>query len=168
MLVLSIGFGLILSAEFFFGPRLPPAKLFLYVLGISVEIIGIWLYFRKNREWKREIKKQIIETKLNEGEEILKVFAGGRRITKFKGSIGKWCLTNQRLIYEGSPPTISDSEPETLIFSMENFEGAEIIKRSMFDKYLEVRFVTETNEETVQIWVKKLEELKELLQKSKS
>jgi hypothetical protein len=165
--VVGIALGLILSADFV-GYHIPPVRLFLYVFGTFILIIGILLPFRKNREWRREIKKQIIETRLNEGEEILKVLAGGRRLSKFEGSIGKWCLTNQRLIYEGSIPRMFSSKPDNLIFSMENFEGAEIIKRNMFDKYLEVRFATETTKETIHIMTKKIEEIKEALQKSKS
>jgi len=163
MILMSIGFGLTFSANIF-GYRLASVQTGLSIFGVVLMLIGLVLSIYNTVAYKRELGEPTIETDLIEGEKILKVFPGGRRITRFSASVGKWCITNQRLIYEGSKPGALGSEPDAMIFKLENLVSADIIKAGVLDKYLEAKFASKISDETVHIIGKKLEEIKEAMQ----
>jgi hypothetical protein len=170
-LVSGIGFGLIVATMVIpQESRFAEAQLAMLVAGTGAVVVGFGLSIYNSLVFRRELKQPTIETKLESDENIIKIFPGGHRNARSSPCVGKWCLTNQRLIFEGSKPAAFDAKKERLSLPLESLISSEIVQAGRFGKYLEAtfkkRFPDKDMYDKVQIASQNLESIKSMLEEA--
>jgi hypothetical protein len=176
--MLGVGFGILVGAGAMFADaRLASVQLGMSVVAILFMAAGTGLGIYNSVSYRKEVKRPTIETELQPGEQIVRVFPGGHRITRYSDftgerrtiersvdfALGKWCITDQRLIFEGSKPGGLRPESDTVSVPIKDIVNLEIVKAGALGKFLEA---TLTSSEKVQITGRKLEEFRDILQQS--
>lgn len=177
----GVGVGVVASSYFF------PAPFFLYELlaGITCIVLGFaWLAF-DSVTFRRQVEKASMATQLEPGEQVLRAFSGGLRYSKSSRSLGKWWITDRRLIFEGVG-TFDRSEPgefqpesesvsakvRALTFPLSDLDKAEIVQDGFLDVFIEATFATKTSRGTVESYIgifgRRLEDILEIIREAAS
>jgi hypothetical protein len=141
------------------------------VVGVTLMGIGLVLVVYNSIAYEWEVRGSKIETELEPGEQIKQVFRGGY-MSFYSTPMGKWCITNKRLIFEGVKPGglfMPKSDRDVTTFPLKTLVRAEIVEKGRFDKFLEVTFKRAQNKTTtVKIVCEKLQEFKDMLEKTQA
>lgn len=166
ILLLGIGAGIFFGSNLF-GYRYP-VQLVVSAIGVLLMVVGLILGIHNTIAFRQELTLPTMETVLEKGEELVRFFPGGHRISKFSGSMGKWYVTNRRLIYEGEKPGAFGSDQDILIFPLKKLVDVKIVEAGRFDKFIEADFKNEGTGKKVQILCRKREDFMNALEKAVS
>lgn len=176
----GIGVGLIVGSFSF------PTPAFFYELLLGTVCIGLgfgWLAL-SSVTFRRYVEKIEMATELQSGEQVLKAFSGGLRYSKSSRSLGKWWITDRRLIFEAvgtfdrSEPGEFQPESESvsakvrgLTFRLGDLEKVEIVQDGFLDTFIEATFAAKTSKGTVEncigICGKELENIQQIIREAK-
>jgi len=153
-ILLGIGMGIFLGSNMY-----PPYPVIVVMRSVRVLFMGAGLILQiyNTIAYRREMKSPTIQTTLQKGEKIIKHFPGGHRSSKFSGSMGKWYITNSRLIYEGEKTGVFGSDQDIIIFQLRDLVDVKIVKAGRLDKFVEATFQKEEATKKVQILCRKRE-----------
>jgi len=171
-----MGVGLIASS--FLLPT--PVSVYELLVGIVLLALGsVWLAIL-SVTFRRHVANIKMATELEQGEQVLGSFPGGLRYSKSSRSLGKWWVTDRRLIFEGVG-TFDRSEPgefqpeleavsakvRASTFPLRNLDKLEIVQDGFLDTFIEATFTVKGSQGTVESLIgivgKGLEEIREAI-----